>query len=947
MRGDFGTRKTGSFERSCPADVSSDSLSLRKNGQPLPLVRLVRRPAVQRAITSALDRDSLVVLCAEPGLGAHCVSRLVGTSYVDAGLEAIRVKLNVKSASAICRRISKSVSRIVEMSQGLGSQPSGLLVLDGFNIVDEGIAARAAKHIAGAILAGVHVLVLMSPDYSYLIDYLPHCRIFGARDLVLTGSEMRKWCGKKSGLSFETIKAASHGIPALVDVIRTGEMALRAGSFPGGWDDCAFELYMAALRPNLISEEWLIRFAMCAFGSGNLDHLRACGVRVSSDLANEIAQGCPLLGLRLDSGSFDCVCMSEPAIVRVLSQAMDQVPRGSQILPDIVMMLMSQGRYRRAGMLASLCSGSSLVAGRALDHPLELIDAGHLGLVITVSNECAQDIDSVARIVLDVLGVPSPKNRIRGIAPGNSRAIPRKTELHVRLLELCRGIESEASLAEIASSLDELEPEVLKLDDPLSSKLYHHVRSLLLAMNGASLEAFRELVLVQELREQPNEGPSLFSALLCRDFEMLGLIIGSPVSQRDSVLFRAASKLLAEAGMTALAEQARAMCELSEIVAGERKDIENENRVLIRWRTSGKTRLVMWGNSLLSLGYSLRGQFQHAHVRASEAMRISERLEEGDALALARMAERCALRGLGERVSLDAVNPNMACSPDMSALDRFHALTGSEDEAAPDDMMLEMRGISPRNGVMAIASRVSDADRAHGAKMAEKLPLSWKGAAPSRAHMVPARSRQRRSMPGSDTGAHLNISVLGGGVAAWKDGIRIPERNWTRRQAKMLLALLALAPGHLIQRHEAIGLLWPDSDLARGRESLYTVLSSLRSTLGQTTSDNRFVLGELGQIWLDDELVSCDVDEFERIARHVVSRKAEDSEVIALCVALEGMYNGGSYVPPNDSTGRFRDRHEELARRYRDAMLAGVEAATRLRDAHQAAWFAQSAKRIG
>ena len=184
-------------------------------------------------------------------------------------------------------------------------------------------------------------------------------------------------------------------------------------------------------------------------------------------------------------------------------------------------------------------------------------------------------------------------------------------------------------------------------------------------------------------------------------------------------------------------------------------------------------------------------------------------------------------------------------------------------------------------------------------------------------------------------------------MAAWKDGIRIPERNWTRRQAKMLLALLALAPGHLIQRHEAIGLLWPDSDLARGRESLYTVLSSLRSTLGQTTSDNRFVLGELGQIWLDDELVSCDVDEFERIARHVVSRKAEDSEVIALCVALEGMYNGGSYVPTNDSTGRFRDRHEELARRYRDAMLAGVEAATRLRDAHQAAWFAQSAKRIG
>ena len=174
----------------------------------------------------------------------------------------------------------------------------------------------------------------------------------------------------------------------------------------------------------------------------------------------------------------------------------------------------------------------------------------------------------------------------------------------------------------------------------------------------------------------------------------------------------------------------------------------------------------------------------------------------------------------------------------------------------------------------------------------------------------------------------------------------IPEASWRRRQAKVLLAMLALTPGHLMQRHEIIAALWPDVDLARGREYLYTVLSSLRSSIGQTPVSNQYVLGEMGQIRLDPALVSCDVDEFESMVRRISSRDASDDEVVSLCVALEGLYSGGSFVPATDALGCFRRRHDELAQRYRDAMLAGAEAASRLRDARQAAWFTQVAKAV-
>lgn len=189
---------------------------------------------------------------------------------------------------------------------------------------------------------------------------------------------------------------------------------------------------------------------------------------------------------------------------------------------------------------------------------------------------------------------------------------------------------------------------------------------------------------------------------------------------------------------------------------------------------------------------------------------------------------------------------------------------------------------------------------------------------------------------------HMEVGVLGG-VSVSVDGERLSEAAWKRTQSRNLLAMLALTPGHVVTRFEAIERLWPEADYARGRENLYTTLSSLRASICQKGDAGRFVVSEMGRIRLDESLVTCDVDEFESLARSVASPAVPDEETVTLCLRMEAMYGDGSHVPSQDESGLFRRRHGEIARRFVDSMLAGAEAAMRLRDVRQASWLAESA----
>jgi DNA-binding SARP family transcriptional activator len=144
--------------------------------------------------------------------------------------------------------------------------------------------------------------------------------------------------------------------------------------------------------------------------------------------------------------------------------------------------------------------------------------------------------------------------------------------------------------------------------------------------------------------------------------------------------------------------------------------------------------------------------------------------------------------------------------------------------------------------------------------------------------------------------ADLRIELLGGFRVAV--GARVvPDERWTRRKPASVVKLLALAPGHRLQREQVEDLLWPELDPPAAAANLRKAVHYARSALAETEGSRLIVsVGEL--LCLPSE-VSVDVDAF----RAAVSRARRDGDAAAYAEAIE-LYGEG-LLP--------EDRYEEWA----------------------------------
>jgi DNA-binding SARP family transcriptional activator len=132
----------------------------------------------------------------------------------------------------------------------------------------------------------------------------------------------------------------------------------------------------------------------------------------------------------------------------------------------------------------------------------------------------------------------------------------------------------------------------------------------------------------------------------------------------------------------------------------------------------------------------------------------------------------------------------------------------------------------------------------------------------------------------------------------------IPAQSWSRRKAAAVLKLLALAPGHRLQREQVMELLWRDLDPAAAAANLRKAVHYARRVLGADAAGLLVSAGEV--LLLSPNEVSVDVDAF----RAAVARARHGGDVEAHAQAVE-LYREG--LLPED---RYEDwaieRHEEL-----------------------------------
>jgi DNA-binding SARP family transcriptional activator/ATP/maltotriose-dependent transcriptional regulator MalT len=212
-----------------------------------------------------------------------------------------------------------------------------------------------------------------------------------------------------------------------------------------------------------------------------------------------------------------------------------------------------------------------------------------------------------------------------------------------------------------------------------------------------------------------------------------------------------------------------------------------------------------------------------------------------------------------------------------------------------------------------------------------------------------------RNMLGDDLWRRLGVRLLGdegfkeyverdgrplcrvrlfGGLEVNVGGRIVAEREWRKRKARLLFAMLVIKRGHDVPRDQLFEHLWPEMDESRAKNNLYVIWSAMKNALSPDADKNTpcpYIENAGGVCRVVAESVRSDVDEFERTLSAARSAQASGKAPDALrsYERLAEVYRG-ELLPGDVYDDWFSQARDEFRTLYTDAML---EAASLLMDA--------------
>lgn len=924
----------------------------------------VARPRLMRAATEHLSRDGLVALCSERGMGRHVLATDLAAQHRAFKGTVRSIRVSGGTSDNLCRRLRRCVNEAVRI---VGEGEPVLIIVEGVSGMDDTFATRIAHSFEVAVQGGCQVLVIAEPEAETIFDKLPNCHVMRASELALDEEEYFAWGNLSAGYAPELVTRATHGIPALVAALKNTTPS--ASGMPSGpaWDRAVDVLIKDALRPSLIEEEQRLRCAMAALGTGEISELENVGIRVSRDLLEETALCAPIFGANARAGSFGMVPCEPAMIARTIYKSCDN---SSELVTNAVRALAKRGDIARAASLASTLPDTHILNDLACMYPVEFIDAG---LAEVLAQALAAHTASVfAPVVSEILAYTfscegtfetTSFNELVQVTACQNQDIACQVELlrasHYLLghretqdSEVVQHIEQSCCRAELSKNL-------------VTRKLACHARVLLNFNLGNVLASFRELMVAKNLRELSSDTPSVFSAVLQLEFEAIRCLLGDPENASDTNNRSRAEATLLRHAPIPLRQIAWLWRDSALVINGTLPAISDFSRLLVLHGQNKEYLACAWADILSSCIEISNKSYKQAHVHANDAYSCAIKAQDANAVLVANLCKMVVLGALdGSPSQVEVLPESIQMARPCAGIEAFvrayaellglvgQDASGTKRSALLAALRLRIQQESPE--IVTFLRFVTRIDRRFGSELERALPcgvLPVQEATTSQSiSIVPpknmASNKARYPQIQANTSVTrplLEIQVMGD-VKVRLCGNLIGEANWRRSQAKIILAYLALKPEHCASRIELIDQLWPNADFQHGRESLYTTLSSLRTSIGQTRESAQFIVADIGRLSLDETLVGCDVDMFEALANRVQMHQTTDEEIIAQCLRLEALYGSGSFVPSVDATGFFKQRHAEVKRRFADVLLAGSEAATRLGDTRQASWLLASAQ---
>ena len=179
----------------------------------------------------------------------------------------------------------------------------------------------------------------------------------------------------------------------------------------------------------------------------------------------------------------------------------------------------------------------------------------------------------------------------------------------------------------------------------------------------------------------------------------------------------------------------------------------------------------------------------------------------------------------------------------------------------------------------------------------------------------------------------IEIRLLGPLRVRRSDGTLVDAHAWRTRKSADLLMLLSLHAGEPIPVDRLLAALWPDVAPDRGRASLRTALSRLRSALHEDPFERDPRGPVMSGVWVDSQVF----DELAAQAHRSWSQARPDE---ALAAAAEADSLCLSHLAPDGDSAwasEYRDRHSAL---HRELLGDAGEAALSLLRPREAAEFA-------
>jgi len=170
---------------------------------------------------------------------------------------------------------------------------------------------------------------------------------------------------------------------------------------------------------------------------------------------------------------------------------------------------------------------------------------------------------------------------------------------------------------------------------------------------------------------------------------------------------------------------------------------------------------------------------------------------------------------------------------------------------------------------------------------------------------------------------------LFGGLEVLAGEKQVTDRDWKKRKARLLFAMLVLMRGQDIPRDQILDHLWPDLPEQNARNNFYVVWSTMKSALlppGERAARCPYVENPRGRCRIVRDALRSDIDEFEELMAKARQAEAENKidEAVAALQDLMGVYRG-ELLPGDIYDDWFAPIRDKYRFDFIEAMMRAAE----------------------